>query len=246
MNLIDILILAFVMVGALHGYQRGLISSVLGLLSNVIGFIVASWQYVAALQWAEQYFPLRQGLESFIYRTILSSVQAKATSGPDQQSAESFLGILPSEWGGLWESLAGIGIPQAVEQVTHQLAAQLSERILSLVAFVCVFYLTVFVLQLIFYMILRPFGKWGGSLNRGGGLLFGSLSALIGLSVVAGLLWPFFQMGVGGSFNALVLNSFCYTHLLEIFRFLDQAFAAQISQEILEPLIQGQGIWFNI
>lgn len=243
MNLIDILILGFILLGALHGYQRGLISSIVIFLSSILGFLVASWQYLAALRWAEQYFPLQQWLEPVIYRAILPSVQSKASS-LQHQPLDNILGALPPEWLSLFENLTGVQMPQAVEQVTHRLAGMFTERLLSLIAFGCVFYIVVFIIQFLFSILLRPFGSWGGSLNSGGGLLFGGLSALIGMSVMAGLFSPLLQLGAGGSFNTLLQSSAFYPHLVEIFRALDQVFAAQLSQKLLEPLSQGQGVLF--
>lgn len=243
MNLIDIFILGLILLGALRGYQRGLISSIVNFLSSVVGFLVASWKYMVALRWAEQYFPLQQWLEPVIYRAILPSVQSKASS-LQHQALGNILGTLPPEWRSLFENLPSVQIPQAIEQGTHRLAGMFTERILSLIAFGCVFYIVVFIIQLFFSIILRPFGSWGGSLNSGGGLLFGGLSALIGLSVMAGLFSPLLQLGVGGSFNALIQSSSFYPHLVQIFRTLDQMFTAQLSQKLLEPLSQGQGVWF--
>ena len=243
MNLIDILILGLVLLGALHGYQRGLIASIINFLSSIVGFIIASWKYMFALRWVEQYFPLQQWLEPVIYKAILPAVQSKASS-LQNQTLSSILGALPSEWRNSIDNLSGVQVPETIEQVTHSLAGMFTEGILSLIAFGCVFYIVVFIIQLLFSILLRPFGSWGGSLNRGGGLLFGGLSAIIGMSVVAGLFSPLLQLGVGGSFNALVQSSSFYPYLVEIFRVLDQAFAAQINQKLLEPLSQGQGIWF--
>jgi len=243
MNLIDILILGLILLGALHGYQKGLISSIVNLLSSIVGFLVASWQYMFALRWIEQYFPLQQWLEPVVYKTILPAVQSKVSS-LQPQSLGNILAALPPEWRSLFGNLSGVQMPQAIEQVTHSMAGMFTERILSLIAFGCVFYIVVFIIQLLFSIILRPFGSWGGSLNRGGGLLFGGLSALIGMSVIAGLFSPLLQLGVGGSFNALIQSSTFYPYLVDIFRGLDQVFAAQLSQKLLAPLSQGQGAWF--
>ena len=145
MNLIDILILGLILLGALRGYQKGLISSVINFLSNIVGFLVASWKYMFALRWAEQYFPLQQWLEPVIYRAILPAVQSKASS-LQNQALGNILGALPQEWRSLFENLSGGQMPQALEQVTHRLAGIFTERILSLIAFICVFYLVVFII----------------------------------------------------------------------------------------------------
>lgn len=245
MNLIDVLILGFILLGALYGYQRGLITSIVNLLSSIVGFVVASWEYMAALQWTEQYFPLQRWVEPVIYRAVLPSVQSKASS-LQQQALGNILGALPPEWRSIFASLnlPGVQMPQAIEQVTHRLAGMLTERILSLIAFGCVFVVVVVLIQLLVAILLRPFGSWGGSFNRGGGLMFGGLSALIGLAVLAGLFSPLLELGVGGSINDLIQNSNFYPYLVGVFNALDQAFSAQLSQKLLEPLSLGKGVWF--
>jgi uncharacterized membrane protein required for colicin V production len=245
MNLIDVLILGLILLGALHGYQRGLITSVVNFLSSIVGFLVATWKYMAALHWAQQYFPLQQWLEPVIYRAILPAVQAKALS-LQQQVLGNILGELPLEWRSIFDtSIIPSGqMPQAIEKVTHNLSGMLTERILSLIAFGVVFYLVVLLIQLLVAILLRPFGSWGGTFNRGGGLMFGGLSALIGLAVLAGLFFPLLKLDLGGSFNTLIQNSYFYPYLVGIFNSLDQVFSAQLSQKLLEPLSQGRGVWF--
>lgn len=243
MNLIDIFFLGIILFGALRGYQKGLISSIVNFLSTIVGFLVASWKYMFVLSWAEQYFPFQQWLEPVIYKAILPAVQSKASS-LENQALGNILGALPPEWRSIFENVSGVQMPQAIEQATHSLAGMFTERILALIAFVCVFYAVVVIIQLVSSILLSPFGGWGGSLNRGGGLLFGGLSALIGMAVIAGLFLPLLQLGVGGSFNALIQSSSFYPYLVEIFNVLDQLFAAQLNQKLLEPLSQGQGVWF--
>lgn len=243
MNIIDIVILGLILFGALRGYQNGLLSSIVSFLSYIVGFLVASWKYMDALHWVEQYFPLQQWLEPVVYRAILPAVQSKASSLQDQ-SLGGILGALPQEWRSLFENLSGVPMPQAIEQLTHRLAGLFTERILGLIAFACVFYLVVFIVQLIFSIFLSSFGSLGGSLNRLGGLLFGGLGALIGLSVLAGLFSPLLPLGIGGSFNALIQSSTVYPYLVEIFRELSQVLATQLNQRLLEPLSQDPGVWY--
>ncbi len=245
MNLIDVLILGFILLGALHGYQRGLITSIINFLSSIVGFLVASWEYMVVLHWAEQYFPLQQWLEPMIYRAMLPVVQSKAGT-LQQQALGNILGALPPEWRNILAplNLPSVQIPQAIEQVTQRLAGMFTEHILNLIAFGCVFFGVVILLQLLVAILLRPFGSWGGAFNRGGGLMFGGLSALIGLAVLAGLFSPLLKSGASESINNLIQNSSFYPYLIGIFHALDQAFSAQLSQKLLEPLSLGKGVWF--
>ena len=243
MNLIDVLIIGFVLLGALHGYQRGFITSIVSFLSSIIAFLVATWEYMIALHWVEQYFPLKEWLEPLIYRALLPSVQSKAGT-LQQQALGNILGALPPEWRSIFENLQGVKTSDTIEQVTHSIAAMLTDHILSLIAFGCVFYIVVVLSHLAVSILLRPLGSWSGSFNRGGGLMFGGLSTLIGLSVLIGLLSPLLQLGVGGSFSLLIQHSYFYPYLLGVFHGLDQVFSAQLSQKLLEPLSQGKGVWY--
>lgn len=246
MNLIDVLIVGFILLGALQGYQRGLVTGIINFLSSIVGFLIASMEYMTVLRWAEQHFPLQQWLEPVIYRMILPAIQSKASS-LQQQVLGNILGALPPEWRSIFSSanLPGAQIPQgSLEQVAHRLSGVLTDHILSLLAFGFVFYCVVFIVQIAGSILLRPFGAMGGAFNRGGGFLFGGLSALIGLAVLAGLFSPVLKLGVGGSFNALVQSSSFYPYLVSIFQALDHAFSAQITQKLLEPLSLDKGIWF--
>lgn len=245
MNLVDVLVLGLVLFGALNGYRKGLLTSIVSFLSYIVGFLIASREYIAALHWVEQYFPLQRWLEPIVYKTILPLVQSKAST-LQQQVLGNILGALPEEWRSVFASMniPGTQMTQSIEQVSHNVAGVLTERILSLLAFGFVFYSVVLLIQLITALVLRPFGIWGWSLNRGGGLFFGGLSALIGLAVLTGLISPLFHLGMGGEFATLVQNSTAYPYLLKIFNAMDQAFSSQLSKTLLEPIIKDKGVWF--
>ncbi|MDP4127082.1 MAG: CvpA family protein [Bacillota bacterium] len=243
MNLVDVLIIGFVLLGALHGYQRGFITSIIGLLCSIVGFLVASKEYMVVLHWAEQYFPLKAWVEPVIYRAILPSVQAKADT-LQQRALGNILGALPPEWRSIFENLQGVKLPGTIEQVTHNLAGMLTENVLALISFAFVFYIVIVIIHLLVSIFLRPLGSWSGSINHGGGLVLGGLSTLIVLSVMAGLISPFLRLGVIGSSSVLIQNSYLYPYLTGIFHALDQAFSAQLNQKLLEPLSQGKGVWY--
>lgn len=245
MNLIDVLILGFILLGALHGYQKGLLTSIVNFLSSLVGFIVASWEYMAVLHWAEHLFPLRQWLETVIYQAILPSIQSKAGT-LQQQALGNIMAELPTQWRSIFASLNGPGgqTSQAIEQVTNRLAGTLTDNLLGLISFGCVFFVVVVLIHLLVALFLRPLGSWGGAFNRGGGLMFGGVSALIFLAILAGLFSPLLNLGSIGKIGELIQQSNFYPYLLGIFHVLDQAFSAQLSQKLLEPLSLGKGVWY--
>ena len=246
MNLIDVFILGFILFGALHGYQKGLITSLVNFVSSIAGFLIASQEYMGVLSWVQKYIPLHQWLEPLIYKAILPAVQAQSVS-LERQFLGNILETLPPEWRSLINSanLPAAEMPQAIEQATHSLSALLTDHILSLIAFAFVFFLVVFLIQALVNILFRNFsGMWGGTFNRGGGLLFGGLCALIALAILAGLLTPLLKLGVGGSLNTLIEKAYFYPFLLGVFNSLDKLFAAQLSQKLLGPLSLGKGSWF--
>lgn len=245
MNLIDVLIFGLILLGALRGYQKGLLSSIVNFLSGIAGFLIAVWKYKEALSWVQHYCPLQQWLEPIVYRAVLPAIQSKSDA-LEGQFLGKLLGSLPPELRSLFSShnLSSLPLPQTIEQLGHRLAGALTERLLNLIAFGVVFYTVVVLIQLLVAIVLRPFGNWSGSLNRGGGLVFGGLSSLLGLSVLAGLFFPLLHLGVGGSFNALIQNSTFYPYLVEIFDVLDRVLSAQLRQNLLEPLSVEKGNWF--
>lgn len=173
MNLIDILILGFILFGALNGYRKGLITSIISIISYLVGFMVASREYSPFLQWAEKYFPLHQWLEPIVYKTLLPLIQLKAST-LEQQVLGNILGALPEEWRSVFASVnvSGQQMTQTIEQVTQRLAGVFTDRLLSLTAFAIVFYGIVLLVQLFMALLLKPLGSWGSSMNRGGGLFW--------------------------------------------------------------------------
>ena len=245
MNFIDVLIIGFVLLGSLQGYQKGLLTSIVNFLSSIFGFLIAVWQYKVILSWIQQYFPLQEWLEPVIYRAVLPSVQSKADT-LQQQFLDSILGLLPSELNSIFSTsnLSSVPLPQTIEQVSHRIAGVLTEHILNLIAFGVVFYAAVLLMQIGFSILLSPFGGRVGFFNRGGGLFFGGLTSLIGLAVLAGLFFPLFHLGVGGSFKTLIETSYLYPYLMEIFNILDQLFSAQLQESLIDPLLWDKGIGF--
>ena len=248
MNLFDVLVLGLILLGALHGYRKGLLTSIINFLSYLCAFFVAAKEYQAALQWLERYAPLKQWLEPNVYKLIYPLLQSKASS-LEQEVLGNILGALPDQWRNVFASadISGISSSQLtpkLEQVGHSLAGLLTDRLLSIISFGVVFLVVIALIQLVAAILLRPLGWWFGTFNRGGGLLFGGLGALIGLSVLVSLISPLIHWGLDGRVTALIQNSFSYPYLLKIFQVLDNNFATKIDQNLLQPLFQEKGVWF--
>ncbi|MFZ3103024.1 MAG: CvpA family protein [Desulfitobacteriaceae bacterium] len=241
MNIVDILIMGLILLGALQGYRKGLITGLAQFAGSIIGFLVASLEYIKVLKWLEQFFPFQRWLEPVIYRLIGSSLQTQAGSIP-QQSIENLLKMLPPE---LRSYLAGnniLGVQSAtlmtkgyVEQAIHGIAGFITEKVLALLAFALVFLVIVVLIQALITILLAPLGIFGGAANRGGGLLFGGLFAFSILVVISGVFSPMLMLDTQIPGLLFIQHSFFQPYLLQTFQFLSQSLSLQISKELQTP-----------
>jgi uncharacterized membrane protein required for colicin V production len=236
MNVVDILILVLIVLGAFQGYHKGLITGLGQLAGILIGFLVASLEYINVLKWFEQYFPLQSWLEPIINKLVLPSLQSQ-TGTITQQSIEQLLEMLPVE---LRNSLAS-GIQGSattmtqgyIELVAKNISSFLTEKILALMAFVLVFFIIIVIVQIIVTILFAPFGIFKGVVNRGGGVLFGGLCAFLSLAVISGIFLPIFKLDTQSSGIMLIQQSFFLPYLLQTFKMLSQIFSLQLDQTYL-------------
>ncbi|CAA7599794.1 Colicin V production, CvpA [Acididesulfobacillus acetoxydans] len=228
MNIIDVLIIGLILLGALKGYRQGLLGGAVNLIGTLLGFLIASFRYQAVLAWIERYFPVHNWLEPFVYRVVWSQIQSQAQT-PDG-------GVLPKILGGfsaLFKSFpgtTGLSSLQSVSrgvlvQAAQNLSTVITDNLLRLMAFGLVFYAVVLLVHLGAGLLL-PLLPLGGTLNHGAGLILGGLTAAVVLAVLAGLLSPFLTLGAGPEV-AVMKNSYFYPLLVRIFQGLDRMFSLQ-------------------
>ncbi|HVJ49129.1 CvpA family protein [Desulfitobacterium sp.] len=246
MNIFDILILGFLILGALQGYRKGLISGLVSLLGSLLGFYIAVKEYLNVLGWVEQHTPLRQWLEPVVYRFVLPSVQSQAQT-TQQQAIDRIFSMIPKELQGL----IGSGtVPDfqsytqnMVKTITQNMAGVLTDNLMRILAFFVTYCAVVLILQILATIVLTPLAFFGGTVNRGGGFLFGALGALVGIAVIVGLISPFLTIfGENGSL-ALLQQAWFYPYLVQIFEGLKSIFRLELTQVNLPlNLMQGIGI----
>ena len=250
MNIVDVLIGGLILLGALQGYRKGLLTGLAQFVGSIIGFLVASVEYIKVLNWFETIYPIQRWLEPVIYRLLGPSLQAQ-TESMSQQSIDKILGMLPPA---LRNTLAGSNISGLLstttttkgflEQITHNLSGLLTEKILNLLSFALIYFGVAILIQVLVAVFLAPLGIFGGALNRGGGLLFGGLSAFFTLVVIGGVLSPILKIDTQNTAFLLVQHSFFLPYMLQTFQILSQAFSLQISKELQVPLNLLKGFSF--
>lgn len=239
MNIFDILILGFLILGALQGYRKGLIFGLVSVLGGLLGFYVAAKESLKVLGWLEQHTPLRQWLEPVVYRLVLPSVQNQAQI-TQQQALERIFSMFPKELQGL----IGSGtVPDfqaytqsIVQTIAKNMSSVLMDNLMRIIAFFLTYLAVVLVLQILAAIVLVPLGFFGGTVNRGGGFLFGALGVLVGIAIIVGLISPF--LPIFGRSGPLVLlqKAWFYPYLNQIFEWLKTVFHLEITQGLKLPL----------
>lgn len=239
MNIFDILILGFVLLGALQGYRKGLISGLVGLIGSIVGLILAAKEYLRVLKWIDQYTPVRSWIEPAIYKLMLPSVESQAQLA-GQQTLERILSMFPKEL----RSLIGSGtVPDfqaytqsAVQAVAKNISGIVSDNLLKVIAFALTYTVIIIVIEILTTLILSPFGFFSGTVNRGGGLVLGGLSTFVGLAVFIGLLSPFITLGGKDTVWGLLQSSESYPYLVQTFSYLAEVLRLNLDQGLTLPL----------
>ncbi len=237
MNIVDVLILGLILLGALQGYRRGLLSGLANFMGSLAGFVLAAHNYEAVLKALEKRFPLQVWVEPFVYKVIWAQIQTQAQV-LNGSILEQILSLFPLELRSLVTNGKGAlqSVTQGVlEEAAHRMAVSLAENLLRLFAFALVFYGVYLLVHLAVGIFLRPLGAFSGTLNHGGGLMFGGLSVFVALAVLTGILSPVLALGISPKL-VLIQESWFYPQFLQLFKLLDQVFAAQVVPKLLDPL----------
>lgn len=238
MNVVDVLVFGLILLGALQGYRRGLVSGLANFIGSLGGFVLASHNYDTVLYALEKKFPLQAWVEPYVYKVVWAQIQTQA-QGANGNVLEKILSLFPVELRSFVTNSKGASLQSVtqgvMEEAAHRLAATLTENILKILAFALVFYGVYILVHLLVGIFLRPLGAFSGTLNHGGGLFFGGLTVVVALAVLTGILSPILNLGLSPRF-VLMQQSWFYPRFLYLFRLLDQVFAAQIAPRLLNPL----------
>lgn len=239
MNIFDILLLAIILLGAIQGYRKGLISGLISLGGSILGLVLAGKYYPTVLQWLDQSTALRRWLEGATYKRILPSVEAKAELAQGQ-TLEKMLSMFPE---GFREVLGGAnfhGIQLYTEDALHSIALNISEiladSLLKIISFTVVYLGVLIVIEIVSAIVLAPLGLFSGTINGGGGLIVGGLVSFVGFAILVGLFSPF--LSLVGSENVLELlqNSRSYPYLMQTFSILADILRFNFEQGLTFPL----------
>lgn len=202
MNIVDLIIVVFILLGAAGGYSKGFVASLVGLFSRIIGLIAAFSYYPLAAKWLDAEF----GLKEYISEFLQAQLQLP------QPVAEFRLGKLPLLDASNY--LDSISMPEPLktqllvyldrlEGITSPLQFSLGEIINQYLASALIsglaFLLIWFGVDLLLRILAKLFSgaiknTAFGFFDRLAGLVMGAALTALVLTVCIGLITPVLQL----------------------------------------------------
>lgn len=203
MNLVDLVILFLLAMGALNGFKKGLLNSLIGLLSTVLGLFVATKFYPYLADWVEAKYKVVEKMGTFFAEKFtlpqgVSQLKIGTNGVPDFSMLIDKLNLSPDLKNQLLEAFSTISdklASTANSNAGDVLGVCLAETIVKFAAiFVIWQVVTVIAIFLANFITNLTQGTFLGTLNRLGGLSFGALVTMITITIVFGLMNPFLEL----------------------------------------------------
>ena len=191
MNIVDGVIIALLLIGAFNGFRRGLLSSILGIIS-LIGALATAYFLGQQAQGLLQMFQVDSMIEQFLNTTVFINNPLFETNLSDSNVIQM-----------IQDGLIAIGIPSFmndalntfINDLNQPLGQALAEGLTNLAMLVLSFVLVYFIARLIITLLLKSLvkvvkdNKISSSVDQILGLIFGLLrSAVFVMVVIAALM----------------------------------------------------------
>ncbi|KUO61903.1 MAG: hypothetical protein APF84_04500 [Gracilibacter sp. BRH_c7a] len=221
MSVFDVVVLILLGLGAITGFQKGLITGIARLAGKIAAIVVAVLFHQQFLSFIEPVFNLRTLIEPRIAGLLAKVVEGKAIPGATGQE-EAF-----------------------VQPMLTEATMVITDYALKIIGLLLLFIVLSVIINIFITVVITPLAKSLGLVNRGGGLAFGALSTIIVLCLIVGMASPFLSTGNPGIINTN--SSLLYPWLLEGYQLL-LSFIAVFDSEFLTnpfealPILKGTPI----
>lgn len=205
MNIIDVMIGAFVLVGAWSGFRKGLILSISKLVGYIIGLVVALSMYKSLAYYMGTVFGLEKAFTN-IGHAVLKLPQNVALAPMKSVSLEKMQGFIQ-----------GINLPESSQKFINELLQQLltisnrpnvttvgdamSTLVGDLVLKIVAFSILVLIVEVVISLVVKFISKVvsytpAGLMDKGGGLLFGTGKNILIVAITLIVLNPFLTLAI--------------------------------------------------
>lgn len=197
MNLADVIIIVLLILGAIGGYRKGLLASVLGFVGSLFGFFMAYRFYPVLSLWIENQFGLKEKLFQFFKANlVLPQVVSNFNINKPLAELTSVLDKLTIPDNLKAYLLQYLQLPAPTNPASGAVLGDVINHFLSTVlinglAFLAIWLAVDLVIKLILVSFTGIFGDTGiGMLNKVGGLIAGTFFTIFTLTIIIGLLQP--------------------------------------------------------
>lgn len=177
MNTFDFLILAVLAIGAFAGFRKGFITGIARFLGKIAAVVIAVLFHDEFLSIADGAFSLKAKITPTI-NDFLSGVLA----GKIDQSEPAFSEAL-------------------LEPFLSNTTVLVTNYFLKISSLIILFLIAGFGINLFISLFIKPLAKSLSLVNRGGGLIFGFFSSMVGVCLIVGLITPFLTATTWGVNN---------------------------------------------
>lgn len=243
MNIVDILIIGFLLMGSLIGYKRGLLGSIVGLFSSLIGLFVAYKYYLNLGQWFNTQYQLQAKVGEFLNDNLVlpqavSQFEVKAIHLPNistyldkieipitlKSQLVNYLSVLNTET--LWQSGTTLG------DILHQYVAS---AIINGLSFLLIWFIVDRGIMLVSLLYSRVINNTVlGGFDRTGGLIIGSAVSVLAITIIIGVISPLLNMAdmADNTLFAAVMKTLGESKLVPHFTFLFTIITDKVSNLI--------------
>ena len=186
MNIVDGIIIALLIVGGFNGFRRGLLSSILGILS-LVGALAVAYFLGQQAQGLLELFQVNTMIEQFLNTSVFINNSLFETNLSDSNVIQM-----------IQDGLTAIGIPSFItdalntfiNDLNQPLGEALAEGLTNLAMLVLSFVLVYFIARLVITLVLKSLvkivkdNKISSSVDKILGLLFGLLRTTVFIMVV--------------------------------------------------------------
>lgn len=208
MNIVDGVIIALLIIGGFNGFRRGLLSSILGILS-LVGALAVAYFLGQQAQGLLELFQVNTMIEQFLNTSVFINNSLFETNLSDSNVIQM-----------IQDGLTAIGIPSFItnalntfiNDLNQPLGEALAEGLTNLAMIVLSFVLVYFIARLVIALVLKSIvkvvkdNKISSSVDKILGLLFGLLRTTVFIMVVISALMAisFINQGV----NTFLVDQF--------------------------------------
>ena len=204
MTLVDAVILAFVLVGALRGYRRGIMMALVGLVSYLAAAVIASVYSPSLVTWINGRAEVTRAVSDLLKeKLVFSGTVSQETDSLQALGSLSLPDFFNRDIGAYLRDILA-QTPANSGGVVDTICSQLATLLVSGLAFAAVFIISVVAIRLLTGIFSRWLhGTVLGVLNRFGGMLLGAAVNVFLVGVVIGITVPWMAVGAGSGEGVL-------------------------------------------